>query len=267
MSSKTHTVICRRCGQENENSREILEIKECPHCENMKFDREIFAKIEKHVIDNFKRAENSRFGATLKGLYVFGSYANEEQKCGDIDMLVTYSEPKLESFVRVEIDALYSKFWFVTPEEYTFSEIESIIEKSFWDFRTCQEYPDCLKCNGEYNCKLPDDDYHSDFHNYCLKKCKNRNKEPIPYCCFGECVFLEGEIRSKILEEMGDIMKKGKVEFQEISHNMKVKVLDLIWKRKRKDLEKEFKRQKKKKIFKLYKINPADGKKKRVRIE
>lgn len=258
-------VTCRRCGRENEVGEGILELHKCPQCENIKFDREYFAQIEKRTIENFKKAQISKFGSILKSLYVFGSYAKKEPRCGDIDFLVTYSEPKLKEFTRSETVAFHSQFDFFFPEEYSLSELKTMLKKSFWDFRTCEEYPDCLNCYEEPTCRLPSEDYHSGFHTYCSERCKKKNRDPIPSCCFGDCTFLEMEIRGEILGKIGDILKEGNVEFYEVSPDLKIKVLDLIVKRKMKELEEEFRHGKEKKDFRLYRINPADGRKTRVR--
>jgi hypothetical protein len=57
------------------------------------------------------------------------------------------------------------------------------------------------------------------------------------------------EIRNEILGKIGDILKEGNVEFYEISSDLKIKVLDLIVKRKMKELEEEFRHGKEKKRF------------------
>ena len=258
-------VTCKRCGRENEVDQSTIELHKCPQCENIRFDREFFAKIENRIIENFKKTQISKFGSILKSLYVFGSYAKKEPQCGDIDFLITYSEPKLMKFTRSEIETFHSQFDFFFPEEYSLSELKSILEKSFWDFRTCQEYPDCLSCYEEPTCRLPSKDYHSGFHIHCSERCKNKNRDPIPSCCFGDCIYLGMEIRGQILGKITDILKEGNVEFYEVSPDLKIKVLDLLMKRRMKELEEEFKHRKEKKDFQLYRINPTNGRKIRVR--
>jgi len=73
-------------------------------------------------------------------------------------------------------------------------------------------------------------------------------------------------IRSQILGKIGDVLKEGNVEFYEINPNLKIKVLDIVVKRKMKELQEEFKHKKEKKDFQLYRINPMNGKKTRVSI-
>ena len=260
-----NTVTCKRCGRENEVNEEILELHKCPQCENIKFDREFFVLIEKQVIKNFKKAQASKFGGILKSLYVFGSYAKKETQCGDIDFLVTYSEPKLMEFTRSEMVTFQSQFDFFFPEEYSLSELKSILKESFWDLRTCQEFPDCLSCYAEPTCRLPSEDYHSDLHTYCLERCKNKNRNPILSCCFGHCVFLEDGIRGQILVEISNILKEGNIEFCETPSGLKIKVLDLLMKRRMKKLEEEFRHKKETRDFQLYRINPISGRKTRVR--
>ena len=250
------TVTCKRCERENEVNEVFVELHKCPQCENIKFDREkFFIPIEKQVIQNFRKAQTSKFGTILKSLYLFGSYAIKESKCGDIDFLITYSEPKLKKFTHLEIENFQDQFDIFFKDEYYHSELKSILKNSFWDFRTCQEYPDCLICYEEPTCKLPLDDYHSGFHTYCLDKCRNKDKNPIPLCCFDYCVFLEMEIRDHILTCLNKIIKDGILEFYEISPDLKIKVIDIIWKRKMKELIEEFKHTKKNKELKLYRIN------------
>jgi len=259
------TVTCERCGRDNEVNEGVLELHKCPQCENIKFDREFFVPIEKQVIKNFKKALASKFGPVLKSLYLFGSYTKKETRCGDIDFLATYSKPKLMEFTRSEIENLHSQFYFFFPEEYSLSELKSILKESLWDFRTCEDYPDCLTCYGETNCRLPSEDYNSGFHTYCSERCRNENRDPIPFCCFRGCIFLRMAIRSQILGKIGDILKRGNVEFYEISPNLKIKVLDLVIKRRLKELEEEFKHKEEKEDFQLYRINPLNGRKTRVR--
>ena len=264
---KMKVEVCKRCGMENEVNQDVLELHKCPQCENIKFDREFFVPIETQVVENFKKAQASRFGAMLKGLYVFGSYATGASKCGDIDFLVTYSRPKLRKFIQLEIESFHEEFWLFDPEDYSLSELKSILEESFWDFRTCDDYPDCLSCYEEDpTCRLPSEDYNSDFHTYCLERCRSKNKEPIPLCCFGYCTYLEIlMMRRRILDEMGRILKEGDVEFCEVRPNLKIKVLDLVVKRKTTELEEEFKNRKEGKDFQLFRINLVNGKKTRVR--
>lgn len=260
------TVTCKRCGRENEVSEEVLELHKCPQCENIKFDRQFFVPIEKQVIENFKKAQASKFGPMLKSLYLFGSYAKKEPQCRDIDFLVTFSEPKLMEFTNSEIDNFHSQFDFFFPEEYSLSELKSILKESFWDFRECEDYPDCLSCYEEPTCRLPSEDYNSGFHTYCSERCKNKNRNPIPFCCFRGCIFLRMAIRSQVLGKIGDVLKEGNVEFYEISSDLKVKVLDLVVKRRMEELQEEFKHRKEKKDFQLYRINPVNGRKTKVSV-
>lgn len=263
------TVTCKRCGRENEVNEYVPELHKCPQCIDIKFDRGYFVRIERRIIQNFKKARTSKFGSILKSLYVFGSYAKKEPKCGDIDFLVTYSDPKLKKFTRSEIVTFQSQFDFFVLEDYSPSELRSIIKESSWDFRICREYPECLVCSqesGNFSCKLPSEDYHSGFHTYCSERCRNKNRNPIPSCCFGYCPFdrLEDEVRGQILVKLDDILKEGIVEFRDTRSGLKIKVLDLIMKRRMKQLEEEFKH-KKKMDLRLYRINPMNGKKARVR--
>jgi len=262
-------VVCRRCGIENEVEGPVLGgLHKCSNCENIKFDREFFIPIEKQITENFRDARSSKFGTILKGLYLFGSYARKEPKCGDIDILVTYSEPKLEKFIPLEIETFQDQFLFFSPENYSLIELESILKESFWDFRTCQEYPDCLDCykdSGNFRCRLPAKDYNSDFHTYCFERCRNRNRNPIPFCCFQYCTFLEMEIRGQILKEVNDSLKKENIEFCEVNPNRKIKVLDLIMKSSMKKLEEEFQFEERRENFQLYRINPTDRRKTLVR--
>ncbi len=259
------TVTCRRCGRKNELDLDVTQIPKCPQCENIRFDREFFVPIEKQVIKNFKNVQTSKFGPILNNLYLFGSYAKKEPQCRDIDFLVTCSESKLKKYIRSEKRIFRSQFDYHFPEEYSIAELESILKESFWDFRTCQEYPDCLPCHLGPACRLPEEDYHSDFHTHCIKKCKKRKKEPIPDCCFGPCIFLDMEIRNQILREISDMLKKEVMEVYEISSDLKVKILDIIIKQKIKELEEEFEHKKERKKFQLYKINLINGSKTKVR--
>ena len=257
------TVTCERCGRENEVNEGVLELHKCPRCENIKIDREFFVPIERQEIKNFKKALVSRFGPILKSLYLFGSYARKEPRCGDIDFLITYSEPKLMEFTRSEIESFHSQFDFFFPEEYSLSELKSILKESLWDFRTCDDYPDCLTCYEEPNCRLPSKDYNSGFHTYCSERCMSKNRDPIPSCCFGYCIILKMLMRSQILGKIGDTLKEGNIEFYETS-GLKIKVLDLVMKPRVKELEEEFKHKKGKEDLQFYRINPSNGRKTRM---
>ena len=258
------TVTCGRCGRENEVNEDTFELHKCPECENIKFDRQFFDPIEKQVVKNFKKALASKFGPVLKSLYLFGSYAEKQPRCGDIDFLITYSERKLMKLTHSEIESFHSQFEFLFPEEYSLSELKSILKESFWDFRTCDDYPDCLTCYEEPNCRLPSEDYNSGFHTYCSERCRSKNRDPIPFCCFEGCIILKMLMRSQILDKIGNILKEGNVEFYETS-GVKIKVLDLVRKPRIKELEQEFEHKKGKENLQLYRINLMNGRKPRVR--
>lgn len=262
-------IICTRCGQENEVDNFVILLRKCPKCEGIKFEREFFFPIEMQVIKNFKKTVTSHFGSILDEIYLFGSYVSKVPKCGDIDFLITYDEEKLKKIINLEIEKFQNQFDFVLSGNYSLSEIKAILNDGLWDFRICEDYPDCLNCyrdNGGTNCRLPSKNFHSDLHIYCLEKCRCKTKNPIPECCFEHCVFLNSEIQNQIEKEIMKNLKENIMEFYEINPELKIKVLDFIMKKNVNELINEFKINKENKELELYKINPIKGSKIKLEI-
>ncbi len=250
--------LCKRCGRGDKYSG-LQEVHKCPECENIKFDRDFFIPLEKKVIKNFKGLLASEYGSILKELYIFGSYAEKESKCGDIDFLVTYDREELKNLAQIRKEELWFEFDFFDPKDYSTSELKEFFGSLFWDFRTCEEYPDCLSCHpesGGEKCNLPNEDYNSELHLYCIEKCKFKNKDPIPNCCYGECTFFGMSLQIKILNNTGNILKEDCMEFYEIEPGFKIKILDFIIKENVEQLQNEFNLQKKSKKLIIYKILP-----------
>lgn len=104
-----------------------------------------------------------------------------------------------------------------------------------WDFRKCEEYPDCLPC-WESGCPLLSDDYNSPTHTYCVEKCRVGYSLPR---CDDDCIFLEAQKRSQIFKAAEDALFDGVVRTEKVS-GMDVKVVDLYLRESAKAFEDEF---------------------------
>ena len=257
----------------------ILCLQKCPQCKDIKLERKFFVPIEKGVIENYKKAYKSRYGPVFK-LYLFGSYARNEMKCGDIDFLLAWDQLELGKIIQEEIETFFDDFnmFFIEncPEIYerqrgcftgenSLLVLKKFLEDNFWDFRTCEDYPDCLDCyrdNGNMSCKLPEEDWHADLHNYCLDKCRNRKREPFPSCCFGDnCVFLELTMDKRIKEEIVKILKHGINKFYELTPELKIKILEFTGKQSLFELKQQFEKNDDQRKFMVYRIDPLNGEK------
>ncbi|NVM30018.1 MAG: hypothetical protein HWN65_14340 [Candidatus Helarchaeota archaeon] len=258
-----YRIICERCGAENEVDNKNIILHKCPTCMNIKFDRGLLGPLEKQVIKNFKLIKALKFGKILKNLYIFGDYAEGKPKCRDINFLVINDLQKLERLIRSEMKKFPRQFdsldW-----GFSISKFKAILEKSFWDFRICQDYPECLDCfyGEEDTCEFRMDDYSSYQHNYCLDKCSEEKKNPIPRCCRTHCTLLHPNLYAYILKEIFTPLKEGIEEYwQDKSSGLKVKVIVFVRKESIKELEDEFE----KKSLTLYKIDYMNGTKKCIR--
>ncbi|NVM31697.1 MAG: hypothetical protein HWN65_22860 [Candidatus Helarchaeota archaeon] len=242
---------------------ETRSLRKCPTCNDIKFYKEILHQIEKQVIENYKMNKRSSIGRMIKNLYIFGGYLKDQPQCGDIDVLVTYDMVKLKQFIRAQVRKFHNQFYVRYLPDFTLSMISKVSEESFWDFRTCSDYPDCLSCFEEEECTLPPEDYHSEQHRYCLEECQIN---PTPSCCFHDCVFLQMGFHFQTLNAIADVLKAGTQEFlYDKTTRLKVKVLDIILKATIKEIETEFQHSDQRKRFQLYKVDPISGQKKCVR--
>ena len=69
------------------------------------------------------------------------------------------------------------------------------------------------------------------------------------------------------MEEIGEILKEEINDFYEVYPNLKIKALDIIMKKEIKELEEEFKNLPIKKELIIYKINPINGRKTKVKVK
>jgi hypothetical protein len=174
----------------------------------LKFSNEFFLPIAEQIKENFNKAKKTELGKILKRLYFFGSYSKAVSECGDIDVLFTYSKTKLREAISLEIKRL------------------RMDECEIWSFKSCQDYPDCLSCYNDAKCKLPSKDYQSKVHSYCMEKCKNPKKEPLPECLEYDCTLLDYEIEIALLNNLGDMLKEDVKQYED-KEGLKIKVLDL----------------------------------------
>jgi hypothetical protein len=190
---------CKRCGSPVPADHEKPKYSKC---EGIKFERDFFTPKVKRLAENFKRAR-AFFGLT--GLYLYGSYPEGEEKCGDVDVLVTYDKKKLSNR-----------------------------SEALWDFRKCEEYPDCLPC-FESGCPLPSRDYDSPVHTYCVEKCAIG--DPLPRCA--GCPFWEAQKEKQVMWAV-EIALLSSIEITENVSGMDVKVVDLYVRESVEGFENEF---------------------------
>lgn len=210
--------------------------------------------MEKKLIGNFKKLKSTKFSPLIKSLYIFGSYAEGKSKCGDIDFLIIYNEFLLFSIIKSIQEETWSEFTLFNYKEYTLLGLENFFKSLIWAFRTCKEYPFCLRCNDELRCKYPEDTDDSVVVNFCFKNCRLRKKDPIPYCCLEKCCIFICNIEDPIFERVTNILKNGCPEYYEISPNFKVKIIEFIRKPNLYALKREFKMKKRKKELTLIKV-------------
>jgi len=94
--------------------------------DKLKKGRSFFVPIIKRIAKNFEKAKTMPYGSTLKRLYVYGSYARKENKCGDIDILYSLNKTRLKEILELEKEKLFCGL-------------------SEFDFKDCDEYPDCME--------------------------------------------------------------------------------------------------------------------------
>ncbi len=247
----TSRMNCERCGREVETNR--IGVHECAYCEGIKFDRESFIPLEEQFNLNFQNVLQSDLKPIVKALCMFGSYAVGRPQCGDIDYLIMIDEKGLKRLVEDEIDAFHSQFDLI-DDVLEQSGSQPIIDDSFWDYRTCSEYPDCLDCHGTRRCKLPKDDYNAPLNTFCLERCEKG--DPYPVCLDVDCYYLEGEVKNYIFKRLLRMLTEGDIDYREYAPGQKVKVIDIVKKNSVKELIEEFQRtdpEKELKIVELWK--------------
>ena len=231
--------LCLRCGNEVREDKPPT-LHKCVTCENIRFNREFFYPLERKIIQNFQEIKKTIYGLLITGLYQFGSFSDGKSKCGDIDYIVTYNEAKIKEIIDNEINLFHSYFELIYLQEDSISIPKSSLINGFWDFKTCNEYPDCLSCFGSRGCNIPDTDYSSHLHTYCEDGCKKKRKYPIPSCSFSECYLLNGQIKERILKDIYEILTEGDIDFTQLSSDLKIKVIDIIIKNSTDSLKEEF---------------------------
>lgn len=230
---------CLRCGNEVKDDQAPT-LHKCVKCENIRFSREFFYPLERKINQNFQEIKKTIYGLLITGLYQFGSFSDEKSECGDIDYIVTYSEDKIGEIIDGEINFLHSQYELVYPQDDSVIIPESSLINGFWDYRTCEEYPDCLSCFESSGCNIPDTDYSSHLHTYCDDICKKKRKYPIPSCSYSECYFLNDQIKERILKDIYEILTEGDINSTQLSPDLKIKVIDIIIKNSTDRLKEEF---------------------------
>lgn len=245
--------LCLRCGSEVPDD-EVATLHKCSECENIRFERSFFYPLEKKIKRNFQKIKKSTYGSFITGLYEFGSFSEGKTECGDIDFLITHDEIKLGKIIDIEIENFHVQNEVISLDEDPALVPGSRLVKGFWDFKTCEEYPECLDCFSSKGCNLPNEDYTSPIHTYCQTKCKKRKKVRLPDCCFFDCVFLKRQITNRIAKDMHEILTEGEIEFIRVTPDKKIKVIDILSKRSVDELKEEFDSTKIKKTLNLIRI-------------
>jgi hypothetical protein len=242
-------VKCERCGREVETDRSG--VHECAYCEGIKFDRESLTPLAQQFDLNFQNILQSDLKSAVKALYMFGSYAMGKSQCGDIDYLIIIDEEGLKRLVQEEIDIFHTQFDLI-DDLLEQPEPQPGTDDSFWDYRTCSEYPDCLDCHGARKCKLPEDDYIAPLHTFCLERCEKG--DPYPVCLDTDCCFLDEEIKNHIFKRLFRMLIQGDIDYMECASGQKVKVIDIVKKNSVKELIEEFQRTDPEKELKLVEL-------------
>jgi hypothetical protein len=246
-------VLCLRCGNEVIDD-EVPTLHKCSNCEKICFERKFFYPLERKIKRNFQKLKKTTYGSFVTGLFQFGSFSDGKSECGDIDFLITYDETKLKEIIDTEIEVCHLRYAVMFSDEDSILIPESYLIKGFWEFKTCEEYPDCLECRGSRGCKLPDDEYMSPLSTYCISECKKRNKVRLPNCCFTGCVFLNLQIKERISKDIYEILTEGEIDFTHRIPNMKIKVIDILLKKSIDELREEFDSMKVKKNLNVIRI-------------
>jgi hypothetical protein len=89
--------------------------------------------------------------------------------------LFTWDKEKLEKYARNQIKMFVAKIcdlYDSDSEKLFIPDVTEILDTAdFWDFRTCEEYPDCLYCFEEEGCHGYEKDFYSEL----------KEKGPIQY--------------------------------------------------------------------------------------
>jgi len=99
---------CERCGSEIIID-EVKEKFKYSICKDIKIERKFLKTLLKKVRQNFiKLREDYSF---LKNLYLFGSYAEKELKCCDIDLLIILNDDLLNKFLKNKLLIQRKEIW------------------------------------------------------------------------------------------------------------------------------------------------------------
>ena len=244
---------CQRCSNEV-NDEEMETLHKCKICEKILFNRDFLNPLEKQIINNYKIVIQTDYGNFLTGLFEFGSYLENKTECGDIDFLITFDEKNLNRVIDFEITSLHSYYDLIDYfDDEKLKPITTLIN-GHWDYRTCDEYPECLECFANIRCKLPDSDYTASIHIYCENECKYRNKTTYPKCCYTDCLFLKDQINNRIFKDIQKILTKDGIDYFFISKDMTIKIIDIVVKKSIDELITEFASMRTKKELKFIKI-------------
>lgn len=221
--------ICDRCGSETVTN-EIKAKFKCCLCKDLKIERNLLKPLVTEVRDNFRKLkEEFKF---LKNLYVFGSYAEKNLKCCDIDLLVILNGDLLNEFIENKLRSQREEIWDEFELEEDFKVVVDYLnKKAFFDFRQCQEYPDgCLNCIEQEGCNY-EDKYWRERPSYCLTECRYARFPPCmnnydSFCNWDDDWDLV-EAQRLFIEQLLGKVKKGADKSFKIS-NLEVKALHLL---------------------------------------
>ncbi|MBA7681955.1 hypothetical protein ES703_90300 [subsurface metagenome] len=221
--------MCERCGSET-NNKEIKAKFKCSACKDLKIERKLLKPLVKKVRDNFRKLKEEY--SFLKNLYIFGSYAEKNLKCCDIDLLIIFNGDLLDEFIETKLRNQREEIWDEFELEEDFEIIVDYLDKTaFFDFRKCQEYPDgCLDCSEQEGCNY-NVKYWRERPNYCLTECKYARIPPCMNLYDSICNWHDdwdlGEAQRLFLEGFQEKVKNGADKSFKVS-NLEVKVLHLL---------------------------------------
>ena len=127
-------INCERCGFRHKVDDDILVLRKCAICQDIKFERSYFIQIEHQVIENYLRFRGTILGSIVKNLYLFGSYVGKDAECGDIDFLITYNHKKLLAYMKQLMAQFQFQFSTFARNGFSLGDLDRLLRKSIWDF-------------------------------------------------------------------------------------------------------------------------------------
>jgi len=229
MCLEDNQMKCERCGNQVLDNKFFYRFK-CPKCKDVKIKRKLLKSFVKIVKNNFKKLkEEYEF---LENLYAFGCYASKSRKCRSVDLLAIINKLSLKDVVMQWLKQQREEIWkSYTSEKDLDSVVNYLNKNAFFDFRDCQEYPDCLDCYTLEGCSYEKGHWKSQ-PNYCLLKCRYK-KLPLcmnvvePFCSWDQDSELT-EPKRLFLKNLMDQLKNNADNALKVS-GLEVKVIRVLY--------------------------------------